>query len=110
MKPQGLLVHGSNHFIVNGPAPSIEVARALVRRWEFPSIGFTAPKEDPLAEWSICTKAFREDLQWAVVLSGDTAHTAAVSQLLEELSARGVTAFEGGGPMRVGLTSSPQQP
>ncbi|MBL8234792.1 MAG: hypothetical protein JNL98_40205 [Bryobacterales bacterium] len=109
MKPQGLLVHGSNHFIVNGSAPSMEVARALVRRWEFPSIGFTVPKEDPLAQWSICTKAFREDLQWAVVLSGDTAHTVAVTQLLAELSARGVTAIHGDGPMRVGLTSSPTQ-
>jgi hypothetical protein len=100
MKPRGLLVHGSNHFIVNGPTPSLEVARALVRRWEFPTIGFHPPDDDPLAGWSICTKAFREELQWAIVLQGETAVTAAVKQLLEEMAARGIVAERGDGPMR----------
>jgi hypothetical protein len=100
MKPQGLLVHGSNHFIVNGPMPSLDEARALVRRWEFPVIGFQPPDDDPLARWSICTKAFREELQWAVVLQGDTAVTGAVTQLLQEMAARGIVAEHGHGPMR----------
>lgn len=100
MKPQGLLVHGSNHFIVNGPRPSLEEARALVLRWEFPTIGFRPPADDPLARWSICTKAYREDLQWAVVLQGDTALTDAVQWLLAEMAARGIEPSRGDGPLR----------
>lgn len=88
MIEQGLLVHGSNHFIVNGRRPSMLEARALARFWELPMPG--AVLSPALAEWSICTKAFRENLTWAVVLAGDAKPTEAVTVLLEELAGRGV--------------------
>jgi hypothetical protein len=36
------------------------------------------------------TRAFRENLEWAVVVPGDGDPTPAVTQLLQELSARGI--------------------
>lgn len=100
MKEQGILVHGSNHFIVNGPQPTVAEARALIRRWELPVIGFRAPADDPLGKWSICTKAFRENLQWAIVLSTDSGVTDAVRTLLMELEGRGVSPVTGKGPLQ----------
>jgi hypothetical protein len=44
-----------------------------------------------LRSWSIVSRAFREDLAWAVVVPGDGEATPAVAQLLKELSARGIT-------------------
>ena len=44
-----------------------------------------------LQQWSIRTREFRENLEWAVVVPGDDEVTPAVAQLLEELSARGIT-------------------
>lgn len=85
---QGLLVHGDNHFIVNGPRPSAEQARALLRQWERPSLPPTPA--DPASPWSICTKAFREELQWAVAVESSEPHSPAAAQLLQELAARGV--------------------
>ena len=38
----GILVHGDNHFIVRGPLPDRDVARALVRHWSIIQIGATA--------------------------------------------------------------------
>ena len=29
----GILVHGDNHFIVRGPLPDRDAARALIRHW-----------------------------------------------------------------------------
>jgi hypothetical protein len=85
----GILVHGSNHFIVRGPLPSRECARTLVRRWEFvQEIGARRSVEPDL--WSISVKEFRENLQWAVCLQSDEPHTDAVMVLLAELEARGV--------------------
>ncbi len=92
---QGILVHGSNHFIVNGPLPSAPRARDLVRQWEIPELG--APEPDT-GLWSICTKAFRENLSWAVVLRSDTEVSSAVAVLLGELRARGVAVHEANGP------------
>ena len=85
----GILVLGNNHFIVRGPFPDRETAMALARHWSFIQIGQTTPI--PLQPWSISTREFREDLEWAVVVPGDGEVTSAVAQLLEELSARGVT-------------------
>jgi hypothetical protein len=82
----GILVHGDNHFIVDGPRPDRETAIALTRQWSIIQIG-GAP---PIPGWTIRNKAFREDLGWAVVVSGDTAQSPAVSLLLTEMSARGV--------------------
>lgn len=84
----GIIAHGANHFIVRGPLPSRETAMALVRHWSLIRIGATTPAA--LQAWRISTREFREDLEWAVSVPGDGETTAAVSQLLAELAARGV--------------------
>jgi hypothetical protein len=84
----GILVLGSNHFIVRGPVPDRETAMALARHWSLIQIGRTTPIA--LQPWSIRTRELRENLEWAVVVPGDGEITPAVAQLLEELSARGI--------------------
>ena len=39
----GILVHGSNHFIVCGPLPDRGAALALVRHWSLIQIGGKLP-------------------------------------------------------------------
>jgi hypothetical protein len=90
----GILVHGDNHFIVRGPLPDREVALALVRHWSLIQIGATTPP--PLDRWQIVAREFRENLEWAVVVSGDGEISQAVTRLLEELSARGITILDSG--------------
>jgi hypothetical protein len=85
----GILVHGDNHFIVRGPLPNREVALALVRHWSLIRIGVTTPP--PLDQWHIISREFRENLEWAVVVAGDCEISPAVTRLLEEMSARGIT-------------------
>jgi len=85
----GILVCGDNHFIVNGPLPDRATALALARHWSIIQIGRTTPPS--LRSWSIVTRAFREDLAWAVAVPGDGEVAPAVAQLLEEMSARGIT-------------------
>jgi hypothetical protein len=85
----GILVHGDNHFIVHGPLPNLDVARALVRHWSLIQIEATRPPL--LDQWHIVTREFRENLGWAVVIPGDGEISSAVTQLLDELSARGIT-------------------
>ena len=85
----GILVHGDNHFIVRGPLPNREVALALVRQWSLIRIGLTTPP--PLDQWHIISREFRENLKWAVVVPGDCEISPAVTRLLEEMSARGIT-------------------
>ncbi|HEY6391704.1 MAG TPA: hypothetical protein VIX89_10530 [Bryobacteraceae bacterium] len=84
----GILVHGDNHFIVRGPLPSRATAQALVRQWSVIQIGATTPPR--LNQWTISTREFREDLEWAVVVPGDGETSQAVADLLRELSARGI--------------------
>ena len=84
----GILVCGDNHFIVSGPLPDRAAALALARHWTIIRIGQTTPLS--LRSWSIVTRAFREDLAWAVVVPGDGEVTPAVAQMLQELSARGI--------------------
>jgi hypothetical protein len=84
----GILVHGDNHFIVRGPLPDPDVALALVRHWSLIQIGTTTPQS--LEKWQIITREFRENLEWAVVVSGDQQVSRAVTQLLDELSRRGI--------------------
>ena len=84
----GILVQGDNHFIVHGPLPDREVASALCRQWSVIQIGASTPPE--LSQWRIISKAFREDLQWAVVAGGRGDISPAVANLLAELAARGV--------------------
>ena len=85
----GILVCGDNHFIVSGPLPDRAAALALARHWTIIQIGPAIPPS--LQDWSIVTRAFREDLTWAVVVPGDGEVTPAVAQLLQEMSARGIT-------------------
>jgi hypothetical protein len=84
----GILVHGDNHFIVRGPLPNRETALALVRHWSLIRVGSTTPAA--LQAWSISTREFRENLQWAIAVPGDAAMSPAVVQLLGELSGRGI--------------------
>ena len=84
----GILVCGDNHFIVSGPPPDRATALALARHWSIIQIGRTTPAS--LQSWSIVTRAFREDLEWAVVVPGDGEVTPAVAQLLKETSKRGI--------------------
>jgi hypothetical protein len=88
----GILVMGDNHLIVRGPLPDRETALALARHWSLIQIGRTTPVA--LLRWSISTREFRENLEWAVVVPGDGEVSAAVSELLAELSARGITIFD----------------
>jgi hypothetical protein len=88
----GILVHGSNHFIVRGPMPSRSDALALVRHWSVIRIGQPTPPE--LECWRISSKEYRENLAWAVLVPGDDDISPAVSQLLKELSERGIVIHE----------------
>ena len=85
----GLLVHGDNHFIVRGPLPDRATALELVRHWSLITIGSVTPPH--LREWTISTREFRENLQWAVVVPDRASHSLAVQELLRELSARGIS-------------------
>ena len=84
----GILVYGGNHLILRGPLPAREVAIALVKHWSLIQIGVTTPQ--PLEQWHIISHAFRENLEWAVVVPGDGERSEAVANLLDELSARGI--------------------
>ncbi len=84
----GILVHGNNHFVVRGPLPDPETARALAQHWSIIHIGATPPST--LDKWQIITREFRENLTWAVVIPGDGEISPAVHQLLSELSQRGI--------------------
>jgi len=87
-KMLGILVHGTNHFIVRGPLPGRAVALALARHWSLIEIDQKTPPE--LDQWRISSKEYRENLAWAVLVPGDGDISPAVSQLLEELSGRGI--------------------
>lgn len=73
----GILVHGDNHFVVHGPLKDRDAARALIRPWSIIQIGATTPPS--LERWRISTKEFREDLEWAVNVQGDSEISPAVS-------------------------------
>lgn len=93
----GILVHGSNHFIVRGSLPDRATALALVRHWSIIQIALNPKVSNTpasLQAWSIITHEFRENLAWAVVVAGDGEISPAVRQLLGELSARGVTIYD----------------
>src|SRR5580658_902240 len=85
----GILVHGDNHFIVRGPLPDPRAASELVRHWSVIQIGATTPAA--LDRWHIVTREFRENLEWAIVVPGASEISPAVTQLLDELLARGIT-------------------
>ena len=89
----GILVHGDNHFIVRGPRPGRATALALVRHWSLIRIGAETPSE--LAAWRISTREFRENIEWAIAVPAGSAISPAVTQLLDELRARGITIYDG---------------
>jgi hypothetical protein len=91
----GLLAHGSNHFIVDGPLPDLQASRKLASYWENPVL---TGRKDVAIPWKIVTKAFRENLEWAVVLASGERLSTAVEQLAGELAARGVPIHRGAGP------------
>ena len=82
----GILVYGDNHFIVAGPRPDCQTAHRLVRQWSVIQIG-TA---ETIPGWEIRTKAFRENLEWAVVVADESENSQAVVELLAGLAARGI--------------------
>ena len=82
----GILVHGDNHFVVAGPRPDCETAHRLARQWSVIQIGGTAA----IPGWKIRTKAFRENLEWAVVVEDESENSQAVVQLLAGLASRGI--------------------
>jgi hypothetical protein len=88
----GILVHGDNHFIVQGELPDRDVALALVRHWSVIQIGAATPAG--LERWRIVNREFRENLQWAVIVPGESEMSPAVTTLLGELSARGIAIHE----------------
>ena len=88
----GILVHGDNHFIVCGPLPNRDIALALIRHWSLIQIGATTPP--PLDQWHISSRELRENLEWAVSVPGDREISPLVTQLLEELSSRGITIYD----------------
>jgi len=96
----GILVNGDNHFIVRGPVPNEAVALALTKHWSLIRIGRKTP--EALRQWTISTKEFRENLQWAAIVPGDGETSPAVAQLLDELRARGIGIQFFGSMMNVG--------
>lgn len=88
----GVLVHGNNHFIVRGPLPGIEAARRLVARWSIIRIGSNVrPTEEQAGgHWQVSTKEFRENLEWAVVMAGESEPQEAILVLLGELRGRNI--------------------
>src|SRR3954451_24540070 len=85
----GLIVHGDNHFVVRGPEPEEAIVKALVREWSLIQIGRECPAE--LRPWQISTREFRDQLEWAYVVNvPGRVPTAAVAQLLKELSEKSV--------------------
>ena len=104
----GILVHGSNHFMVRGPLPDAAAARELVKRWEFVQ-DLTRPATVPPV-WRISTREFRENIEWAVVLNNGEAHSGAVEILLAELAARGIPIHQAPGPLLPSGAEWPGEP
>jgi hypothetical protein len=86
----GILVHGNNHFILGGPAPTEAEALALARYWSVVQIGGAKPSK--FERWEIRSKEFRENLVWAVIVPGDREISPGAAELLAELAARGIAA------------------
>lgn len=84
----GILVHGDNHFILQGPVPDDASAVEIARHWSIVQIG--GEKSGRFGNWEIRTQEFRENLEWAVIVPGDGAISTGVLKLLAEISGRGV--------------------
>lgn len=87
-QPTGLLTHRDNHHILQGPCPTPDQARRLVFELEYPD---PLRQPSPLrAQWVVVSRAFRDQLEWAVVVGAEERCGEAVRVLLKELAARGV--------------------
>jgi len=84
----GILVHGNTHFILSGPEPTEAESIAAARHFALVKIG--EPVLHAFEKWEIRNKEFRENLEWAVVVPGDSEVSRAASELLGELAQRGV--------------------
>jgi hypothetical protein len=84
----GILVHGDNHFILSGPAPDEASVMEMARHWSIVQIG--GEKSARFGKWEIRTREFRENLEWAVIVPGESAISEEVLKLLAEISARGI--------------------
>ena len=84
----GILVHGDNHFILSGPIPDDASAIEMARHWSIVQIG--GEKSPRFGKWEIRTKEFRENLEWAVIVPGESKISDGVLKLLAEISARGI--------------------
>jgi hypothetical protein len=84
----GILVHGNNHYILQGPPPDDADALHLARHWSVIQIGVEKPQS--FGRWEIRTKEYRENLEWAVIVPGDRDVSPGVTQLLGEMAGRGI--------------------
>ena len=84
----GILVHGDNHFILSGPLPDDASAMEMARHWSIVQIG--GEPTSKFGKWEIRTKEFRENLEWAVIVPGESKISGGVLKLLAEISARGI--------------------
>ena len=84
----GILVHGNNHFILSGPEPTEAEAIAIARQLSLVKVG--EPASSTFEKWQVRNKEFRENLEWAVVVPGDSELSPGASKLLGELAERGV--------------------
>lgn len=84
----GILVYGNNHFILNGPEPTEEQAIRIAREFSVVEIG--KPPRGAFEKWEIRNKEFRENLEWAVVVPGDSEISPTISKLLSEVAGRGI--------------------
>lgn len=84
----GLFVFGDNHLVLRGPRPDRAQAVALANYWSVVRIGGSMPES--LTRWTIVTKWLRERLDWAAIAPGDGARNPAITQLLGEITDRGI--------------------
>jgi hypothetical protein len=80
---------GDNHFVVHGPLPDRDAARGIDS-----TLVHHSDWSDNTAfarELAYQHEGVREDLEWAVIVPGDSEISPAVARLLDELAARGIT-------------------
>jgi hypothetical protein len=78
----------NNLFILFGPVPDEAAAVALAQHRSIIQIG--EMNSSIWGQWQIRSSEFRENLKWAVIVPADRDVSPGVSELLTELSARGV--------------------
>ena len=83
----GILVHGNNHFILSGAAPSEAQAPALTGHWSLVQI--VDRKTTAFGPWEIRGKEFRQNPEWAMMVPGDRHPWKGFAELLAELASRG---------------------